>query len=217
MHHVAVAVAQHLKFNVPRTLDQLLDINIRAAECLLRFGARGLKRPASSLFLRTTRMPRPPPPSAALIISGKPISAAISLRRFLVGHDARASRNDRQPGGGHFGASAILFAHHANHVGRRTDKSDVRSLAHLGKIGVFGKKTVAGMDRVHVGDFRRADHLRNIQVALAAARRTDANGLIGEAHVQRIAVRLGINGDRANAQFLAGAQNAQSDFAAVGD
>ena len=83
----------------------------------------------------------------------------------------------------------------------------MRSLAHLGEIGVFGEEAIAGMDRVHIGDFRGADHLRNVQVALAAARRTDANGLVGEADVKRVAVRLRINGDGPNAEFLAGAQD----------
>ena len=101
--------------------------------------------------------------------------------------------------------------------GRRPDKRDMRSLANLGEIGVFGEETVAGMNRVHVGNFRGADHLRNVQVAFAAARRTDANGLIGEPHVQRVAVRFRIDGDGANAEFLAGAQDAQGDFAAIGD
>ncbi len=197
MHHVAVLVAQHLKFNVPRAA--------RSASRYTHWGCRRPARPrrarsetrrASSLFLRTTRMPRPPPPSAALIITGNPISAAISFAACFIGHDARAARNDRQPGCRHLGARAVLLAHHANHVGRGSDKGDVRGLADLGKIGVLGEKTVARMDRVDVGDFRRADHLRNIQIALAAARRPDANGLIGKAHMQGIAVRLGINGDR---------------------
>ena len=65
MNHVAVPVAQHLKFDVPRALDQLLHVHVRTAERLLRLGTRGLKRrqqfpccgpPAS----RARRRPRKP-------------------------------------------------------------------------------------------------------------------------------------------------------------
>ncbi len=73
------------------------------------------------------------------------------------------------------------------------------------------------MNRVHVGDFRRANDVRNIQVAFRAARRADADGLVGKPHVQRVAVGLGIDGHGGNAEFLAGANHAQGDFTAIGD
>ena len=71
------------------------------------------------------------------------------------------------------------------------------------------------MDRVHIGDFRGADHLRNIQIAFAAARRADADGFIGEADVERIAIRLRIDGDGRDAQLFARADDSQGDFPAV--
>ena len=73
------------------------------------------------------------------------------------------------------------------------------------------------MDGIHIGDLRGADHLRNVEVAFAAARRPNANRLISEADMKRIAVRLGINRDSGNAQFLAGANNPQGDLPAIGD
>jgi hypothetical protein len=73
------------------------------------------------------------------------------------------------------------------------------------------------MDGVHIGDFRCADDVGNIEVAFAAARRTDAHGLVREAHVQRIAVRFGVNRHRGNPQLLAGADDPQRDFPAIGD
>ena len=103
MNHVAVLVAQHLKFDVPRPLDQLLDVHVGAAEGLLRLGARGLERRESArASSRTMRMPRPPPPSAALIITGKPISVAALARRVFIRHHAVAARNHRQARGRHF-------------------------------------------------------------------------------------------------------------------
>ena len=46
------------------------------------------------------------------------------------------------------------------------------------------EKAVARVDRIDVGDLRRADDRRNIQIAARALRRTDADRLVGEADVQ---------------------------------
>ena len=45
----------------------------------------------------------------------------------------------------------------------------------------------------------------------------DAHGLVGEAHVERARVGLGVDGDGLDAELAAGAQDAQRDLAAVGD
>ena len=94
MDHVAVLVAEHLKLDVARMLDQFFHVHVRAAKGLLGFGARGLKRGDQFFLVRTMRMPRPPPPSAALIISGRPISAATSLAAASSGTTAGAAGND---------------------------------------------------------------------------------------------------------------------------
>src|SRR5262249_18448808 len=86
--------------------------------------------------------------------------------------------------------------------GLRADEGDLRSFADLGKIGIFGKEAVARMDGVHIRDFRRADHVWDVQIALTAARRADAHSLVGKPDMQGIAVGLRINGHSGNAQLL---------------
>ena len=44
MDHVAMLIAQHLKLDVARALDQLFHVNVGAAESLLGFRSGGLKR-----------------------------------------------------------------------------------------------------------------------------------------------------------------------------
>ena len=73
------------------------------------------------------------------------------------------------------------------------------------------------MDRVGAGDLGGGDEARNVEVGLARRRRADADVVVGEAHVQRFAVGLRIHGDRLDAEFAAGADDAQRDLAAVGD
>ena len=50
-----------------------------------------------------------------------------------------------------------------------------------------------------------------------AGARTDADVVVGEAHVQRLAVGLGVDGDGLDAELAAGANDAQRDLAAIGD
>ena len=73
------------------------------------------------------------------------------------------------------------------------------------------------MDGVGAGDFGGADHRRHVQVAVGAARRADADVLVGEPDVQRVLVGLGIDGDGLDAELAAGEDDAHRDFAAVRD
>ena len=71
------------------------------------------------------------------------------------------------------------------------------------------------MDRVDVGDFGSADHGGNVEVAFVQARRPDADGFIGEANVQRVAIGFAVDGDGLDAELLAGADDAQGNLPAV--
>ena len=71
------------------------------------------------------------------------------------------------------------------------------------------------MDGLNVGDFRGADDRRNVEVAFLEAWRTDADGFVGEFHMQRVTVGLAVDGDRLDAQLLAGANHSQGDFPSV--
>ncbi len=73
------------------------------------------------------------------------------------------------------------------------------------------------MDRIHIRNFRSADHRRHIQIALRGTRRSDADGLVGKARVQRVPIRFAVNRHRAQTHFFARADHAQRDFAAIGD
>ena len=136
---------------------------------------------------------------------------------FFAFHDPRTAGNGRQPSRGHFPPRAIFFSHHLDHFGSWSDKRDLRGFANFGKIGVLGKESVTGVNGVHIGDFRCADHLGNIEIAFAAARRANAHRFVRKAHMQRIAVSLRIHRYRGDAQLFAGADNPQGDFPAIRD
>ena len=73
------------------------------------------------------------------------------------------------------------------------------------------------MDAVGIGDFGGADDGRDIQIGIHGRCRTDAHGFVGKAHVHEVAVGLGVDGYGTNPQFLAGTQDTQGNFTAVGN
>ena len=71
MDGVAVVVGHDLKLDVVRVNDQLLDVNLGVAESLFRFHPRAVKSlQRDSASLCAARIPRPPPPETALIMTG---------------------------------------------------------------------------------------------------------------------------------------------------
>jgi hypothetical protein len=106
---------------------------------------------------------------------------------FLALENALGPWQNRYTGFFH-GRTRLLFQAHApEHRGRRPDEAQVGGFAHLGEIGVLGKEAVAGMDGVGVGDFGRADHRGDIQIAARALGGADADGLVGKSRVETVA------------------------------
>ena len=114
-------------------------------------------------------------------------------------------------------AGRRLVPHLADLIGARSDERDVGGADLFGEFGIFGQEAVAGMDRVGAGDLRCGDQARDVEIAVAAGGAADADVVVGEAHVQRLAVRFGIHRHRLDAQLLARADHPQGDLPAVGD
>ena len=70
----------------------------------------------------------------------------------------------------------------------RANKFDVRALAHLGEVRVLREKSVTGMNRIHVGDFGRAQDAINLQVTFRTRGSADANRWMGSPRVAIVAL-----------------------------
>jgi hypothetical protein len=73
------------------------------------------------------------------------------------------------------------------------------------------------MDRIRPGDLAGGDQGRNVEIAVAGGRRTDADALVGEPHMHGIRVGGGMYRDGGDAELLRRAQDAQGDLAAIGN
>ncbi len=73
------------------------------------------------------------------------------------------------------------------------------------------------MDGVGASASRSRQNHVDIQVGLTRRGNPDRHRLIGETNVQSVAVEVRMDRDGLNAHRAAGAQNAQSDLAAIGN
>jgi hypothetical protein len=73
---IAVLVAEDLHLDVFGARDVSFEENRGVSECVERLVLGLGQQGRSCEGFSTTRMPRPPPPKAALMMSGKPISCA---------------------------------------------------------------------------------------------------------------------------------------------
>ncbi len=210
-------VAEHLELDVPRTLDRALDVHRALAKDRFRLGL-GDQIAVPEAFL-VAGDPHPLPAAARHRLDHDRVAdlGGEPHRRLDIGDRAFAPRHHRHPGGAHHFPGLGLVAHEPDRFRRRADEVDVVRLADLGEVRPLGEEAVSGMDRVAAGDLGRAHDARDVQVALGRRRRANADCLVREAHVQCLAIRLGIDGHRAHVHLLTGAQHSHRDLPAVRD
>jgi hypothetical protein len=114
----------------------------------------------------------------------------------------------RHAGLGHQRLGGRLAAHRADRAGRR---------AGLGEVLVLGQEAVAGVNRLRAGGAGRLQDAVAAQIALARGSRADADRLVGQPHMARVRVGLGMHRHRGDAQAPRGADDPAGDLAAVGD
>ena len=109
----------------------------------------------------------------------------------------------------------ILGPHSADGLSRWTDEGNISGRASLRKGRVLRQKAVARMNRLGAGMPCHLDDGMDPQIAVCCRSGTDGIGLVGEPHVQRVHVHLGIDRDRADSQPPSGVDNTAGDLAAI--
>ena len=100
---------------------------------------------------------------------------------------------------------------------RRTDENDSSRLERGGKLGILGKEAVAGMDCVDFIALANIDDGVDVQVRPnGLARFADLIRFVRLEAVQCKAIFVGVDGNRANSQFVGTAENSRRNFAAIG-
>ena len=213
----AVVIAEDLKLDVVGIDDKFLDVDGAVAESLFGFHAGGVVALEEAAFVACDAHA-----ASATAGDGFDHDWVANFPRdtkglgFGIDCAVAAGRN------GHAGfagtvARGIFISHEADRLRRGADEFDVAAGADLREVGILGQKSIAGVDGIGVRDFCGADDAVDFEVALGAYGGADANGFVGELHMEAVEIGFRIDGDRLDAEFLAGADDAKSDFAAIGD
>jgi len=86
----------------------------------------------------------------------------------------------------------------------------------FGEAGVLRQKAVARMHGIDAGDLAGRKQGGDVEVGVLGRWRTDAYALVGKPHMHGIVIRGGMHRHGCDAEFLAGAQDAKCDLAAIG-
>src|SRR5262245_14466307 len=217
MDHVAVAIGEHLDFDVARRGDVLLDQDAAVAECRLRLAHCGLERRLECRLI----IDAPHAPAAAARHGLDQHRVADLLR--LLGQEFRLlplaviAGYDRHSRALHPLLGFAFQAHGTDRIRRRSDERDCGICTGLRELGILRQKTVAGMDALRAGTLGDPDQLVDRQIALARGPGSEAMRLVAEPGVERAGIRIGIDCNRPQPEFSGGARNSTGDLAAVGD
>src|SRR5882762_11130123 len=128
-------------------------------------------------------------------------------RLILCLNDSIATGRYRHAGFACSRPSSVLVAHRLHRTRGRADEFDLAAFADFHEMRVLSEESVTGMNRVNIADLGRAHDPIDFQITLTAGCRTDADRFIGKLDVQRIDVCFRIDGEGANAEFVAGANH----------
>src|SRR4029077_3501296 len=156
MDDLAMLIAEHLKLDVSRMLQKPLCIYVWISKGLLRFAARRLI--GRKQLALVAHYAHAAPAAAGYGFEDQRVADSRRLLAQLLFpfDDSVASGDGWKARSFHFPPRTVFLSHHFDDFGGRTNEGNLGSFAHLGKVGVLREKTIAGVNSVHVGDFRGA-------------------------------------------------------------
>ena len=138
MNNVAVAVSDDLKFDMMRTDNEFLQVNVTVAESLFRFVTRGVETGHEAGLVVSDAHPAPAA-SGRCFDHYRVTDLFRDLHRlFFVRNDTVAPGRDRHAGFLGKAARRVLIAHAIHRFCWRADELDVAALADLGEVRVLG-------------------------------------------------------------------------------
>ena len=108
-----------------------------------------------------------------------------------------------------------LIAQSVDRGRRWADPDQARIEYSLSKVGVLGEEAVTRVNRVGATAFSDRQNLRNIEVGVGRCGALQGVSLVGETHIERIAIGFSVDGNATDAGVLRGTHHAYGDFATV--
>ncbi len=216
-HDVAVGVCEALGLDVAGPVEVALDEALAAAEGCDGFthgrvvelgdflqGAGDLQAAAATAERRLDR-------DRQTVLLGEGDD-------FLGAGDGVGGAGD-QGGAGALGdvSGGDLVTQVPDRLRRRADPGQAGIQDGLGEVGVLGQEAVPRMDRVRSGLRCRGEDLAHVEVAGGGGVTTQRVGLVGDADMQRVTVRVRVDRHTGDPRIPARTSDADSDFATIGD
>ena len=213
---IAVLITHDLHFDVLRVQDAFLDVDIFVAKGALCFRARFIISALEVFHAVDTAHA-----AAAAAVDGldhdrqaDALGEGLDLSEVLDGTvRARDHRDLRLLG---LDARIDLIAEHLQVLDLRADEDDALFLTALCQLRILREEAVARMDGIDIVLLADADDVLDVEVGIDRfLALTHKIRLVGAAAVQGQDVFFRINGDRADAHLMAGAENSDGNLAAI--
>ena len=162
-------------------------------------------------------MPMPPPPAAALSITGNPTWAATARASSALPTGPSEPGSTGTPAAAIRRRASVFSPMVADDFGRRPDEHQARLPARLGEAPVLGQEAVTRMHRLGAAGPGGLHETVDRQVALDGGRRAQVHGPVGGPDVGRVRVGVRVHGHRPDPEAPAGADDPERDLAPVRD
>ena len=197
-------------------MEELLDEDVGDAEGGAGLATGLVEGGIERISHSTTRIPRPPPPIDALMMTGYPSDSA---RAWASGPACTGASLPESTGCRPRGQATCgdLVAEPVEHLRRGADEGDPGRRAGAGELGILGEEAVAGVDRVDFLLSGQFDDRRDVEIAtdrLAGA--TDLVRLVGLEAMRREPILVRVDRDGPDAQLVRRSEDTNGDLAPVG-
>ncbi len=218
--HGAPLVAEQLHFHVSRTPQAALEIDGAVTERRQRFGPRGTE--ARGELRRLFNEPHAFAAATGDGLQHERIADLVGEPRDLVRwhvHRQRLARSryDRHARGLGDGSCGGLAAHRTDGVAARTDEGQSSGTARIRERRALGQESVPGVHGIGTRTLRHVHDGVDAKVGLSRGVTRKRPCLIGKPHVQRRAIAIRVDRDRSKPEIAARPDDADCDFASVGD
>ncbi len=217
MRHIAMCVGNDLQFDVTRLAEVFFHVERIVAKRCFGFCACSGKC-AGKLFARIGDLHAASAAACRRFDEHRISGFFGDLVSFFVGGDgAIRTRNagNAERAGGNLRLNFV--AHQPNVIAAWTDEGDAMRRQNVGEAGIFRQEPVTGVNCIRAGNLACRNDGRDVEIAFAGGRGANADAFIGKAHMHGVGIGCGVNGNRLDAHFAAGAMNAQRDFASICD
>ncbi len=195
----AVGVGEDLDLDVAAVLHVRLDEDLAVAE-----GARGFGACGGQFGVQVRES------------SYDAHAASAAARRRLHQHGQVGFGDVGEGLDAHELLGAGLGSHRLDGLGGRADPEQARVLDGPGEVGVLGEEAVSGVHGVRAGRDGGLHDQVAAQIGVGGRLPRKSYARVGHARVEGALVRVRVDGDGADAQLAAGAEDTAGDLAPVG-